>query len=104
MSAYLMRQKGPILPLDTSSLTPFAQKGLEAIASIPLGKVASYGEIASQIGRPKGARSVGTLCHQNPFPLVIPCHRVIYKNGALGGYAYPLEIKQRLLSFESQLS
>ena len=101
LTAYTEGQKGPSLPLDFSSLTPFTRKGLKAIGSIPIGEVASYGEIASQIGCAKGARAIGNVCNKNPHPLVIPCHRVIQGDGSIGGFAYNLEIKKRLLSHES---
>ncbi|MCB1109432.1 MAG: MGMT family protein [Chlamydiia bacterium] len=101
LTAYANRQKGPTLPLDFSSLTPFTRKGLKAIGSIPIGEVASYGEIASQVGCAKGARAIGNVCNKNPYPLVIPCHRVIQGDGSIGGFAYNLEIKKRLLSHES---
>ncbi len=102
MEAYLNREKGPELPLDFSSLTPFMIKGLTAIRSVPMGEVASYGEIAALAGSAKGARAIGNVCNKNPFPLVIPCHRIIQGDGTLGGFAYSLKLKQTLLDFESK--
>lgn len=101
MDSYAKGQKGPSLPLDFSPLTPFTRKGLKTIQSIPFGKVASYGEIASLAGCAKGARAIGNVCNKNPYPLVIPCHRVIQGNGLIGGFAYSLEMKKRLLAHES---
>ena len=100
MASYAKRQKGPSLPLDLSSLTPFTRKGLKAITSIEMGNVASYGEIASRAGCAKGARAIGNVCNKNPFPLVIPCHRIIQGDGSIGGFAYNLEIKKVLLAHE----
>ena len=103
MDAYSKRQKGPLLPLTLSSLTPFTRKGLKAIASIEIGKVASYGEIASRVGCAKGARAIGNVCNKNPYPLIIPCHRVIQGDGSIGGFAYNLRIKKALLAHELAL-
>ncbi len=103
MDSYSKRQKGPPLPLILSSLTPFTLKGLKAIDSIGMGNVASYGEIASRAGCAKGARAIGNVCNKNPYPLVIPCHRVIQGDGSIGGFAYSLRIKKALLSYELTL-
>lgn len=99
MDAYSHQRPLPKLPLDLSPLTPFQQQVLLAMANIPLGHVASYSDLAQTIGRPKAARAVGNACHQNPFPLVLPCHRVVAKSH-LGGFAYGLSLKQQLLAFE----
>ncbi|MEM3031066.1 MAG: MGMT family protein [Candidatus Micrarchaeia archaeon] len=56
-------------------------------AKIPKGKTASYAEIAKRVGRPKAARAVGNALAKNPFPLLIPCHRVIRSDGSAGGYS-----------------
>ncbi|WP_316358692.1 methylated-DNA--[protein]-cysteine S-methyltransferase [Candidatus Neptunichlamydia sp. REUL1] len=103
MDAYSKRKKGPPLPLILSSLTPFTRKGLKAIASIEIGDVASYGEIASRVGCAKGARAIGNVCNKNSYPLVIPCHRVIQGDGAIGGFAYDLRVKKTLLAYELTL-
>lgn len=100
MEGYLQGKSLP-LPLSFSHLSPFTQKGLAAIHSIPFGEVRSYGEVATLAGCEKGARAIGNVCNKNPFPLVIPCHRVIQGNGTLGGFAYPLRMKELLLNYES---
>lgn len=100
MSSYSKRKKGAFLPLNLSSLTPFMRKGLRAISEIESGKTASYGEIAARIGCHKGARAIGNVCNKNPFPLVIPCHRVIQGDGSIGGFAYNLNLKKTLLNYE----
>lgn len=62
---------------------------LRAIFEIPYGCTATYGEIAEEIGHPGAARAVGTVCRTNPFILIVPCHRVVRADGALGRYASP---------------
>ena len=88
-----------VLPLD--ALTPFRKKVLERLQKVSFGAVTSYGELASDSGHPGAARAVGTACHVNPFPLLIPCHRVIAANGKIGGFALDMRIKKALLDFES---
>jgi O-6-methylguanine DNA methyltransferase len=79
--------------------TAFQKKALMRVAQIPYGKVTTYGEIASRIGNPKGARAVGAANSHNLLPIVIPCHRVVASNG-LGGYAGGLKLKKQLLQIE----
>ena len=67
---------------------------------IPYGELLSYGELAKEIGRPKAVRAIGGAANRNPLPLVIPCHRVIGKSGALVGFAPGLSFKRTLLSLE----
>ncbi len=68
-------------------LTDFQWRVLEAVARIPLGETRSYSWVARQIGCPGAARAVGTALRKNPFPLIIPCHRVIKSDGSVGRYA-----------------
>ncbi len=82
-------------------LTPFRKKALRCLQEVPFGEAISYGELAVKIGHPRAARAVGTACHFNPFPIIIPCHRVIAAGGRLGGFALDLKMKKRLLEFES---
>ena len=82
--------------------TPFQQKVWQTLQTIPYGQTRSYGEIAEQIGRPKACRAVGMANHANPILVLIPCHRVVGKNGSLTGYTAGLELKQRLLELEKQ--
>lgn len=88
------------LPL-TPKGTPFQSKVWEALQRIPYGQTVSYKQLAENIGAPLAFRAVGTACGTNPIALVIPCHRVLATGGGLGGYAYGLEVKQRLLAYES---
>jgi len=82
-------------------LTPFQRSVLRAALSIPLGQTRSYQWVAKKIGRPKAARAVGQALRRNPYPLIIPCHRVVCANGKLGGYAGKFDGKKaRLLKTE----
>lgn len=74
-------------------------KVLYALTHIPYGKVASYGGIAQSIGNPHAARAVGNVCKRNPLPVIIPCHRVVAKNG-IGGYSSGIHRKEILLNLE----
>lgn len=87
------------LPLDMRGTT-FQLAVWEALRSIPYGQVCSYSDIAKSIGRPLAVRAVGMANGANPLPIVVPCHRVIGKNGALTGYGGGLPLKERLLAVE----
>ena len=67
---------------------------------IPNGKVTTYGDTAKQLGNKKLARSVGKILHNNPNPIIVPCHKVVLSNGKIGGYAYGLKRKKNLLRKE----
>jgi methylated-DNA-[protein]-cysteine S-methyltransferase len=87
------------LPFDLHG-TPFQQEVWKALCDIPYGKTTTYGEVARQIGNPKAVRAVGGAIGSNPLSIVIPCHRVIGKNGSLTGYSGGLDVKKRLLDLE----
>ncbi len=87
------------LPLKMNG-TPFQKKVWNALLSIPYGEVVSYKDIADTLGVKNGARAVGMANAKNPLPLVVPCHRVIGADGKLTGYAYGLELKEKLLALE----
>ena len=80
--------------------TAFQLAVLNALATIPYGETRSYGEIASQVGRPRAVRAVGAANGRNPLPIVIPCHRVIGADGSLTGFGGGLETKRYLLDLE----
>ena len=85
--------------------TPFQLLVWNAIAAIPFGQTITYGELAQRIGRsPAEARAVGTATGQNPICWIVPCHRVVGKNGDLTGYAGGLARKSALLEFEGAKS
>ncbi|HET7265734.1 MAG TPA: methylated-DNA--[protein]-cysteine S-methyltransferase [bacterium] len=80
--------------------TPFQRRVWQAVAAIPFGQTRSYGSIAAEIGAPNAVRAVGAANGQNPWPIVVPCHRVIGSDGSLTGYGGGLPIKRALLDFE----
>ena len=80
--------------------TEFQKSVWNYLIRIPYGQVRSYGQIAAAIGSPKAARAVGSACNRNPLWILIPCHRVVDKNGSLTGYAGGLTMKQALLDLE----
>ena len=90
------------LPLAPEG-TLFQQKVWRALLEIPYGETRSYGEIAKAIGSPRASRAVGRANHQNPLPILIPCHRVIGADGSLTGYGGGLTIKEQLLKIEGRL-
>ncbi|MQG16300.1 MAG: methylated-DNA--[protein]-cysteine S-methyltransferase [SAR202 cluster bacterium] len=67
--------------------TEFQIKVWEALSKIPLGETRTYKEVAEAIGHPKSSRAVANACAKNPYPIKIPCHRVIRSDGGLGGYS-----------------
>ena len=81
--------------------TEFQRDVWDAVCAIPYGKTATYGEIAETIGRPGASRAVGTACGLNRIPLIIPCHRVVPKDGT-GNYAGGRALKIRLLTIEKE--
>ncbi|MBF0522116.1 MAG: MGMT family protein [Candidatus Omnitrophica bacterium] len=72
---------------SVKKLTAFEWKVLSATLKIPLGETRTYQWVAKQIGCPKAVRAVGQALKKNPYPVIIPCHRVIKSDGSLGGYA-----------------
>lgn len=88
-------------PLDLSVGTAFQQRVWNALRRIKLGQTRSYGEIASDIGKPKAVRAVGGACGANPIPVLIPCHRVLAASQKIGGFSGGLSWKRKLLTRES---
>ena len=89
------------LPLHVVG-TDYQLKAWAELLKIPYGETISYGEQATRLGNPKGARAVAQANHNNPVAIVIPCHRVINADGTLGGYASGTDIKQQLLTLEKR--
>ncbi len=87
------------VPLNPKG-TKFMKKVWTSLQEIPYGETRTYGQIAQRIGNPKAARAVGMANHRNPIPIVIPCHRVIGRNGNLVGYALGMQKKEFLLTLE----
>ena len=88
--------------LDLERVEPFARRVYDVARGIPPGKTLSYGEIASRLGAPGEARTVGEMLARNPFPIIVPCHRVLAAGGAIGGFSAPggVATKRRLLALE----
>lgn len=89
------------LPLDLHG-TPFQQSVWQALQRIPAGNTSSYGAVAQAVGAPAAVRAVGAAVGRNPASLVVPCHRVLGRDGSLTGYAGGVERKQALLVLESR--
>ncbi|HLF63315.1 MAG TPA: methylated-DNA--[protein]-cysteine S-methyltransferase [Saprospiraceae bacterium] len=89
------------VPLDLSRGTDFHREVWRLVQAIPYGRTRSYSTIAETLGRPHASRAVGQANGRNPIPIIIPCHRVIGKDGGLTGYAYGLEMKEALLAIEN---
>lgn len=87
-------------PLDLSPLPDFTRAVLEHLQQLSIGEIISYKDVAERLGHPRAARAVGGACGRNPFPLFIPCHRIIASNGSMGGFSLDIQVKQRLLEFE----
>ena len=92
------------IPLDDRDLGHLRRAVYAATRDIPPGKTRSYGEVARAMGRDdvEGARDVGAALAKNPFPIIVPCHRVLAANGRLHGFSAPggLETKRRMLELE----
>ena len=93
------RQPHLDLPLDVRA-TAFQWKVWRYLQEIPYGETRAYSQVASDLGRPRATRAVARACATNPVCLVIPCHRVVQKDGSLAGYRWGLERKQKLLTRE----
>mgnify|MGYP001263545957 CR=1 FL=1 len=89
------------LPVDLSGISTFQQKILNLLMQIPYGSTISYTDLSVQYGDIKAIRAVANANARNPIPVIIPCHRVIGRDGALRGFALGLEVKQYLLEIEN---
>jgi len=76
------------------------KKIYKKLLEVPKGKITTYGELAKAVGLKNGQRAVGKIMNNNPYPVIIPCHRVIKSDGKIGGYAYGEEIKSNMLTKE----
>jgi methylated-DNA-[protein]-cysteine S-methyltransferase len=93
------------IPIDISTLSPFARDVLEALMNIRWGSTVSYRQLARLSGHPRAVRAASSVVARNPFPLIIPCHRVIRSDGSIGGFMGKLsgrsiDLKRRLLENE----
>ncbi len=98
---FIGKRKAFTIPLQTYG-TPFQKQVWNALLTIPYGETRSYEEMAIQIGRPKACRAIGMANNRNSIGIIIPCHRVIGKDGTLVGYAGGLDKKIALLELEKK--
>ncbi len=86
--------------LDFGSMTETRIRVLQAVYAIPYGQTRTYSSIAAEIGKPAVSRFIGNTMAANPFPVIIPCHRVIRKDGSLGGFGGGIDLKRKMLDME----
>ncbi|MGC9381807.1 methylated-DNA--[protein]-cysteine S-methyltransferase [Streptomyces sp. MH13] len=92
------------LPLDWSLISGFNRQVLRELASgVPFGSVVGYGDLADRVGQPGAAQAVGTAMGANPLPVVVPCHRVVERDGGIGGFGGGVDTKRQLLALEGVL-
>lgn len=82
--------------------TPFQQAVWQALLAVPFGATSTYGQVAAAIGRPASVRAVGAAVGANPIGIIVPCHRIIGRDGSLTGYAGGIDRKVRLLALEGR--
>jgi methylated-DNA-[protein]-cysteine S-methyltransferase len=94
------------VPLDFSGVPEFNRRAYEVARAIPPGKTLTYGDIAHRLGMPGSAQAVGQAMGHNPFPIIVPCHRVLAAGGKPGGFSGPggVETKRRMLVIEGALA
>ncbi len=76
------------------------QKIYKKLLEVPKGQITTYGELAKAVGLKNGQRIIGKVMNKNPYPVIIPCHRVVMSTGKIGGYAYGEHVKIKLLNDE----
>lgn len=94
------------IALDMTGIPPFRQRLYAALRSVPVGATVTYGALAAQLGNGCTARDVGEAMGKNPFPIIIPCHRVLAANGGTGGFSAPggVATKLRMLTIEQRMA
>ena len=100
IAEYAQQGGQSVLRFDLSDLPAFDQEVLGLALQIPPGEVRTYGWLARQLGQPRAAKDVGAALGDNPIPYLIPCHRVVYSDGRLGGYIFGSRAKRALLLAE----
>ncbi|MCH9634417.1 MAG: Methylated-DNA--protein-cysteine methyltransferase [Chlamydiae bacterium] len=104
LKSYSLKKQTPFeINLLLSDYTPFQREVWQSLTKIPFGETCSYLQVSKMTSSPKAVRAVGSSCKKNPFPFIVPCHRVIRSNKTLGEFNGGVEIKKRLLSFEGAL-
>lgn len=101
LMAYLRGEQQTLnVALDVNGGTELQRKVWQELAKIPYGSTISYSDLAERSGKPAAVRAVASACGKNPLPLAIPCHRVLAKDGSLGGFAWGTDKKAQLLALE----
>ncbi len=88
------------VPVDLSEMSEFDRRVLRATARIPAGRVKTYSQVAKEAGNERASRAAGNALHNNPVAIIVPCHRVLRRDGSLGGYGGGLPVKEWLLQHE----
>lgn len=88
------------LPVGYATGTPFQQAVWTALQKVPYGETVTYTELATMVGRPTAVRAVASAVGKNPLPLIVPCHRVVRKDGTIGQFRWGVSYKRRLLQLE----
>jgi len=70
------------------------------LLQVPKGQITTYGELAKAVGLKNGQRAIGRIMNKNPYPAIVPCHRVVNSNGKIGGYVYGVDVKTNMLRKE----
>jgi methylated-DNA-[protein]-cysteine S-methyltransferase len=89
------------IELDLDGIGGFRRRALEVMSAIPYGETCTYRELADAAGNPDAVRAAGSACATNPWPVIVPCHRVLRTGGGLGGYLGGLDMKRGLLDLEA---
>ena len=76
------------------------QKVYKKLLNVPKGQITTYGDLAKAVGLKNGQRVIGSIMNKNPYPVLVPCHRVVMSTGKIGGYAYGEHVKMKMLSDE----
>lgn len=103
IAAYFKGRRPSPIPdnwLALDRLTPKEQAVLRTVRGIPYGATRTYAEVARMAGFPRGARFAGNTLHKNPFPVIVPCHRVVRSDGTIGGFAAGCSMKERMIALE----
>jgi len=91
-------------PVDLTGTSDFSQRVYTELRRVKWGETVTYGELAARAGAPAAARAIGRIMANNPAPLIIPCHRVVRSDGALGGFSAPggVDFKKKMLALEGR--
>ncbi|MCP8968889.1 methylated-DNA--[protein]-cysteine S-methyltransferase [Ectobacillus ponti] len=103
LDEYFKKQRTAFTVPLCAAGTPFQKQAWDALCTVPFGETASYADMAVKVGNPKAVRAIGGANNKNPISIIVPCHRIIGKNGKLVGYGGGLWRKEWLLKHEGVL-